>query len=411
MSAKLRIAVWYNLPFGGAKRALYNHLRGLHASGHELEIWSPPLPPDDFLPMAQLGKVHTVPLDFREHAPGSSPRALLNYAKRVGRLLPAMHEHSKTCAQQIEAGGFDLLFANTCELLHTPMIGQHVSKIPKLLYLQDPFRALYEAMPRLRLAAPPPGADLKARVKDRVDLSSGRKQAAEELASAESYGQILVNSYFSREAILRAFALDSRVCYLGIDTEEFRPLGLPRERFVIGVGTMGPAKNARLVVEAIGRMPTPRPPLVWTCNMFDPVYFAEVEARAKALGVELRLMKMTPDDEVVRLLNTASAMAYAPRLEPFGLVPIEANACGLPVVAVAEGGVRETMVDGETGLLVDNDPDAMGAALGRLLDDAPFRERLSAQAIARTQSRWTLKAADDRLSLEIERFLNLKSST
>jgi glycosyltransferase involved in cell wall biosynthesis len=44
-------------------------------------------------------------------------------------------------------------------------------------------------------------------------------------------------------------------------------------------------------------------------------------------------------------------MAYAPRLEPLGLAPLEAGACGLPVVAVAEAGVRETVVDGITGSL------------------------------------------------------------
>ena len=55
------------------------------------------------------------------------------------------------------------------------------------------------------------------------------------------------------------------------------------------------------------------------------------------------------DSELVETLNRATAMVYAPRLEPFGLAPLEANACGLPVVAVAEGGVRETIIDGVNG--------------------------------------------------------------
>ena len=43
-------------------------------------------------------------------------------------------------------------------------------------------------------------------------------------------------------------------------------------------------------------------------------------------------------------IHSTAAMLYAPRLEPFGLAPLEANACGLPVIAVPEGGVRETVV-------------------------------------------------------------------
>ena len=79
-------------------------------------------------------------------------------------------------------------------------------------------------------------------------------------------------------------------------------------------------------------------------------------ALAVSRGVPFTPHLRISDDELVTLLNRASAMVYAPRLEPFDLAPIEAAACGLPVVAVAEGGVRETVIDNETGFLVQNAP-------------------------------------------------------
>jgi glycosyltransferase involved in cell wall biosynthesis len=90
-------------------------------------------------------------------------------------------------------------------------------------------------------------------------------------------------------------------------------------------------------------------------------------------------------------------LAYAPRLEPFGFAPLEASACGLPVVAVAEGGMRETVIDGVNGLLCDPDTQAMANVLQRLLDDPTFAKRLGANGRALVQEHWSLEAAVDRL--------------
>ena len=94
-----------------------------------------------------------------------------------------------------------------------------------------------------------------------------------------------------------------------------------------------------------------------------------MRALAAQSGVNFELKLRIDDSELIDLLNRARVMLYAPRLEPFGLAPLEANACGLPVIAVAEGGVRETILDGINGLLVEHDPDSMGTAIERLLVD------------------------------------------
>jgi glycosyltransferase involved in cell wall biosynthesis len=290
-----------------------------------------------------------------------------------------------------------------------PFIGRY-SKLPKCVYLGEPHRPFYEALPELPWIALPEGIrrgwdlySIKKRVRNRFDLAQFRREAREELENARAFDRILVNSYFSRESVLRAYGLNSDVCYLGIDGDRFRDLGLTRERFVIGLGTIGPTKNVRLAIESIGAMRDPKPPLVWVGNMSDDVYVPQMKELAAKLRVDFQPKVMVSDDELLQLLNRASLMLYAPRLEPFGLAPLEANACGLPVVAVAEGGVRETVIDGVNGRLLPHDPEAIGAAIEALLSDRVESAKMGEAAKQLVAERWSMKTCVDNIENAIER--------
>jgi glycosyltransferase involved in cell wall biosynthesis len=112
------------------------------------------------------------------------------------------------------------------------------------------------------------------------------------------------------------------------------------------------------------------------------------------------------DSELIDILNRARLMLYAPRLEPFGFAPLEACAWGLPVVAVAEGGVRETIKDGVNGILVEHKPDRMAAAIERLMLDSDIHNRLSAHGQELAKTAWSLGAAIDRLEKRLQAHVN-----
>ena len=111
-----------------------------------------------------------------------------------------------------------------------------------------------------------------------------------------------------------------------------------------------------------------------------------------------------PHDRLLRLYERAAIVVCPSRREGFGVVCAEAMAHGRPVVATAVGGLRDLVVDGETGLLVQpRDPAALRAALERLLADPALRRRLGAAGRdrARTELSWerstalTLRAYED----------------
>jgi glycosyltransferase involved in cell wall biosynthesis len=193
--------------------------------------------------------------------------------------------------------------------------------------------------------------------------------------------------------------VDSRVCYLGIDASVFAGKDLPRERTAICVGSLNRAKNPELIIRAIGTIPIPeRPKLVWVGNYAVTEDFVQgLIDLAATLGVDLDLRQSISDNELVRLLSSASVFVYAPRLEPFGLAPLEANACGTPVVAVAEGGVRETVEHGVNGLLVENRPDALGEGVRLLLADPALARRLGETGRTLVRAKWSVEASVDRL--------------
>ncbi|HEX8475888.1 MAG TPA: glycosyltransferase family 4 protein [Pyrinomonadaceae bacterium] len=405
----MKIAVWYNLPSGGAKRALYYHVRGLVERGHTVEAWCPPIKGHTSLPLGSFIKEHVVPLDWQ-------PTRLHEFVKRTPILeaeilsedlskLRAQDKHCRLCADEINAGGFDVLFANTSVIQAVASIGRYV-ETAKVLYLQEPSRGFYEAGPNgLPWLAVPPRARAWMRprylawlVVNAFGVQQFRTLAREEYLSARVFDEILVNSYFSRESVLRAYGLDAKVCYLGVDTKLFVNRHLERENFVVGLGEINRHKNVRFVIEALGRVPPPtRPRLVWVGNAIYSNYLTEMQQLAASLNVEFETRMQINDDELVELLNRAALMAYAPRLEPFGFAPLEANACGTPVVAVAEGGVRETVSDDFNGLLVAPEPQAMADAIERLMRDKNVAQRLGANGERMVAEKWSLGASVDRL--------------
>lgn len=409
----MKIAVWHNLPSGGGKRALYYHVRGLVQRGHFVESWCSTLSDRDYLPLGEFVTEHVVPLEVMTGrvAKLSSRSDILKRELHSDLLaeVRALNEHCQRCAEEINAGGFDVLLANSSMIMGTAPIGRFV-ETAKALYLQEPNRGLYEATTNGLLWTAPPAITrpwtrpryIVWSLINEVGIYQLRTLAREELINAKAFDRILVNSFFSRESLLRAYGLDSKVCYLGVDTQLFVDQRKPREEFVVSLGELGPHKGTEFVIRSMAKVPAPRPPLVWIGNSYNATYREAMESLAKSLGLRFEVRARIGDGDLVDALNRAAVMAYAPRLEPFGFAPLEANACGLPVVAVAEGGVRETINDGVNGLLVEHAPEAMGNAIGRLLQDRQYAERLGRRGHQIVTEQWSVDAAVTRLEQELK---------
>ena len=209
----------------------------------------------------------------------------------------------------------------------------------------------------------------------------------------------------------------------GVDVDRFRPqtddpaaraltgkrFGLPDTApLVLGVSRLVPRKGFDVLIDAVARLDrSPLEPvhLALAGHGRDRNRLARRAARAR-LGDRFHLLGRVPDEDLPALYATADVFAMCCRerwggleAEGFGIVFMEAAACGVPSVAGRSGGAGEAVEDGATGFVVDPlDAGAVAAALGRLLADPALRRRLGAAARARATSAFAYDRLAARLS-------------
>lgn len=204
-------------------------------------------------------------------------------------------------------------------------------------------------------------------------------------ATAVRVHRFLANSQYVAGRIGRYYNRGSTVVYPPVDTDFFGPdpSHAPARTGVVVVSALVPYKRIDVAIEAARLTRTPlriigRGP-------------EEARLRALAAGSPVEFLGWRADDEVRELYRSALAVLL-PGTEDFGIVPVEAQACGTPVVAFAEGGARETVVEGLTGILVaDRSAAAFADGLARLLDQRPDTGAIRANA-----ERFSVKAFKER---------------
>ncbi len=168
----------------------------------------------------------------------------------------------------------------------------------------------------------------------------------DQLTAGRPNRYLAISQYVARRIGLY-YNRQSSVVYPPVDTEYFTPgTGAPGAAFVI-VSALVPYKRLELAIHAAHAAQLP---LDIVGDGPDRASLESLAARAPGVRLLGRL-----DDAAVREHLRTAAAVLLPGEEDFGIVPVEAQACGRPVVALARGGATETVVDGVTGLLVRDD--------------------------------------------------------
>jgi glycosyltransferase involved in cell wall biosynthesis len=236
--------------------------------------------------------------------------------------------------------------------------------VPHVCYCHAPFRYAWDN------AAPPLNLPRPAQPLVRTMM---KRHRAQDRDAAHRVDRFVANSWFTRDRIMRLWGRDAVVVHPPVDVSRFR-VAEP-EDYVLFVGELVSHKRADRAIDAArhaGRKikVVGGGPQLAHLREWGP-------AHAEFLG-------RVSDAELEDLYARAAAV-IVPNVEEFSIVAVEAQAAGRPVVAFDAGGVRETVVPGTTGILVDSDdPVELGEALaGDMSQFDPVRIQLHAQQFSK----------------------------
>lgn len=172
-------------------------------------------------------------------------------------------------------------------------------------------------------------------------------------SSANRVDAFVANSNFIRKRIAKSWGRDAVVVHPPVETDLFKPVAEVSDRY-LWVGQMTPYKRADLVADAFTKLGLPLL-MVGTGELAKDI--------AKRSGPNIEIIERLPFDELRKAYASCRALIFPPE-EDFGIIPVEANASGRPVIAYGRGGALETIIDGETGLFFhEQTPDALAAAV------------------------------------------------
>jgi glycosyltransferase involved in cell wall biosynthesis len=167
----------------------------------------------------------------------------------------------------------------------------------------------------------------------------------------------VANSQHVARRIAAHYNRRSSVVHPPVDTAYYTPGSAPRRERALVVSALVPYKRVDIAIRACQQVGLP----------LVIVGQGPEEAGLRALAGRDVEFAGAISDEAVREQYRTAAMLLMPGEEDFGIVPVEAQSCGTPVVALARGGATETVIDGQTGVLTAEGPEAMAAGIRRAL--------------------------------------------
>lgn len=319
----LKVAIVHDwlATYGGAERVLEQLLRLFPAADLFAVV--------DFLPDRDRAWLHDRPVQttFIQRLPGAA-----RHFRRYLALMPM-------AVEQLDLGGYDLILSSSHAVAKGVLTGPdqlHVS------YVHSPMRYAWDMQHQyLRRSG------LERGVRGAMARALLHYLRLWDVRTAPGVDRFIANSAYIARRIAKSYGREAAVVYPPVDTERFALDPGPRDDFYLLVSRLVPYKRVDLVVEAFAAMPERRLRLIG-----DGPEASRIRAMARGKP-NIEWLGWQSSQVVLAQMRRARGFVYVGE-EDFGIVLVEAQSCGTPVIALARGGAVETVRDGHSGVLFDH---------------------------------------------------------
>lgn len=330
----MNIAIYYDLPPGGANRTIEAIISRL-IPNHSVEI-------------------------FHSEHHSDNHRFLSDWNALVIQRIKAAE-----LAKKIDMARFDVMLVTHDRFLQAPWILRYL-KTPTIFLCQEPTRSYYEFFLRI-----PDSWPLLNKAYEKINRFF-RKRIEE--TNARQSDRIVSNSLYSAEVLFRSYGRFASPVYLGIDPEEYFDEKRKKKNQIVIVGNDEPQKDLGMAIHSISQIAKNKPKLIVASpRRYNPDRIHDIANRSK---VEIKIVFERSVEQMRRIYSESILTLATSYLEPFGLSVIESMACCTPVVAINEGGYRETIIDQKTGFLVERNATALGQACEILLCNPKMAKKM-----------------------------------
>lgn len=352
----MKIAVYHELPSGGARIAT-NEMAYFLKQHHTIDLYT--LKSKKAIDEKKYyTRIFQFPFKEKEWSGNNFKARLYKDTIELFRL----YQLNKKISEFIKQKKYDILFIQASTRVEAPFILRFKST-KKIFFLHDPYmRLLYE--PELHPVVGPIYKQAYEKVfRKMLKMLDSR--------NVKGSDEVFANSHFSNDLFQKTYSKTAKTVYLGVDTHFFKPMKIKKKYDVLFIGSKS------------------------FIDGYD-TYLLVKQKLMKRYTVNSLLSEenwITDRKQMRKLYNESRVVLCLARNEPFGLIPLEAMSCGVPVIAVHEGGYKETVKNGKTGYLVERDSTKITKKISTILKNKQLLKKLQKQARKHTEENWDKKSA------------------
>jgi len=352
----MKIAFFNNLPTGGARRVLYEQVR-FFSQKSQVDVFEINHARNDFLQFKNINhNINRYTFIIESKLPGFLARLASDYRNIV--LLKALH---KKIAQDIDNKNYDFVIVHPDRYTQAPYL-LHFLKTRHFYYCHELLRIAYEkelGVAKTSFYLNRMYEFLTRKIRKQIDREN-----------AKSTMKIIANSYFIKRKVESEYSKKCEVCYPGVDPWVFRSKTRIKKNKILFVGEPNVINGYNLLEKSLSFIDKNKKPKIEIVNF-------------------LSKKNTLYDEQLSKIYSESLATLCLSYNEPFGMVALESMACETPVIAVNEGGYKETIIDKVTGFLINRDPKEIAKRISGLIENRKLIQYLGKNGRRHILERWT----------------------